>query len=807
MIQGKDEFKLKYQEKFMKMHGKKIEEGTDLDKYLALAGLVREELTGDWIECNQKYSQPGKKQVYYFSMEFLLGRLLNSNLTNLGIRDITAEGLQELGINLSLLEEQEPDAGLGNGGLGRLGACFLDSMASLPIAGHGCSIRYRYGMFKQKIVDGFQVELPDDWLRNGNTWEIRKPDKAVEVRFGGKVRIDSSYGKMVFFHENYEPVRAVPYDMPVAGYKNKTVNTLRLWSAEEINKSFDYSTFNRGEYLKAVDYKYSVEAISQILYPDDSLEKGKLLRLKQQYFFVSAGLQSIVKRYRKKHHDMQNFADMVAIHINDTHPALCIPELMRILLDEDGMGWDEAWEITTKAISYTNHTILPEALEIWPQESFKGLLPRIHMIVEEINRRLLEQLWKRYPDDLNKIKDMAIISSGSIKMANLAVVGSHHVNGVSKIHSEILQSHLMKNFYELYPGKFSNKTNGISHRRFFLGANPGLARLVTNTIGPAWIKEPDFLHNLLHCADDPAFIEKIARVKRANKEALASYIKEHNGIILDIDSIFDVQVKRIHAYKRQLLNVLHIMYLYNNLKENPGVDMLPRTFIFAGKASPGYYMAKRIIKLINTLGDKINNDPDVNNRIKVLYLENYNVSLAEMIIPAADLSEQISTASKEASGTGNMKFMMNGAITIGTLDGANVEIRDEVGGENIIIFGLTAKEVLNYYQNGGYSSWEEYHNNPRVAKVLEQLINGFLPGVKEEYKAIYDSLLHHNDEFFLLKDFDAYTAAQEKADFLYRDKKKWNNMCIINIAKSGRFYSDRTISEYAKDIWKVLLIE
>lgn len=803
MIQGKEEFKLLYLEKFKKMHGKELEEGTDLDKYLALAGLVRDELTSNWIECNNSNSQPGKKQVYYFSMEFLLGRLLNSNLLNLGLRNLAAEGLKDLGIDITQLEEQEPDAGLGNGGLGRLGACMLDSMASLGIAGHGCSIRYKYGMFKQRIIDGFQVELPDDWLRNGNTWEIKKPDKAVEVRFGGKVRVDNNYGKMVFIHEDYEPVLAVPYDMPIAGYKNSTVNTLRLWSAEEINKGFDFSTFNRGEYLKAVEYKYSVEAISQILYPDDSLEKGKLLRLKQQYFFVSAGLQSIVNRHRKKQQNLNSFSEMVAIHINDTHPSLCIPELMRILLDEEGMNWDEAWDITMKVISYTNHTILPEALEVWPVESFNSLLPRIYMIIEEINRRFLEQLWKKYPDDWKKVKSMAVISAGSIRMANLAMVGSHHVNGVSEIHTEILKTHLMKDFYDLKPGKFSNKTNGISHRRFFLGANPNLARLVTNTIGPTWIDDPDSLRNLLHCADDSAFQDKIAGVKRANKEVLARYVSDHCGLKLDIDSVFDIQVKRIHAYKRQLLNVFQIMDLYNRLKENPNLDVLPQTFIFAGKASPGYYMAKKIIKLINTVGETINNDAEVKNIIKVLYLENYNVSLAEKIIPAADLSQQISTASKEASGTGNMKFMMNGALTIGTLDGANIEIRDEAGEDNIIIFGLSATEVLNYYQNGGYSSWEEYNNNPRLAKVLEQLVSGFLPGIRDEFKGIYDSLLQHNDEFFVLKDFNAYVEAREKAACFYRDKQKWNKICIKNIACSGRFYSDRTVKEYAGEIWKV----
>lgn len=803
MIENKERFKELYRAKFTSLHGKDILEGTSLDKYVALAGLVRDEIAAAWIATNNSYDQPHHKQVYYLSIEFLLGRMLETNLLNTGLRDMAEEALQELGISLKELELQEADAGLGNGGLGRLGACFLDSMASVGIPGHGCGIRYKYGLFKQKIVDGFQAELPDDWLKNGNAWEIRKPDKAVEVKFGGRVKVECIYGRLIFIHEDYEPVLAVPYDMPVVGYKNQVVNNLRLWSAEAVHKDFDFSTFNRGEYLKAVEYKYAVEAISQILYPDDSNRNGKILRLKQQYFFVSAGLQSIVNRYKKKHGSLEDFAENIAIHINDTHPALCIPELMRILLDLEGLDWDEAWKITTSVMSYTNHTILPEALEVWPGEMFKTLLPRIFLIVEEIDRRLGLQILDRYHGNWQKAREMSIIYEGSIRMAHLAIVGSHSVNGVSQVHSEILQKHLLKNFNLFYPGKFSNKTNGISHRRFLLKANPGLSKLITQTIGPTWIHEPSDLENLLHCVTDPSFQEKVEAVKGQNKVVLARYIQDNCGITVNPASIFDVHIKRIHAYKRQLLNILHIMDLYNRLCANPSLEIIPRTFIFAGKAAPGYYMAKKIIKLINTVATKVNNDPRIQEKLKVVFLENYNVSLAEIIIPAADVSEQISTASKEASGTGNMKFMMNGAVTLATLDGANIEIQEAVGDDNIVIFGLTVAEVLNFYQKGGYSSWEEYHHDSRLTLLMEQLINDFFPDSKEEFRDIYNSLLYDNDEFFVLKDFAAYLEAQHRVEELYRQRPVWNKMCIHNIARSGRFYSDRTITEYARDIWRV----
>lgn len=804
MITNKECFKRLYQSKFASIHGKDVQEGSAQQQYQALACLVRDELAQDWIATNKKYDQPGQKQVYYFSIEFLLGRMLGLNLIHTGLQQVAEEALREMGIDINELEKYEADAGLGNGGLGRLGACFLDSLASLALPGHGCGIRYKYGLFKQKIVDGFQAELPDDWLKNGNVWEFKKPGKAVEVKFGGHVRTDCVNNRLIFIHEDYESVRAVPYDMPMVGYENKVVNTLRLWSAEAKQKDFDFTTFNRGEYLKAVEYKHNVEAITQILYPDDSKRSGKALRLKQQYFFVSAGVQSIVKRYKKKHGSLDGFADNIAIHINDTHPALCIPELMRILIDEEGMDWDNAWTITTNVMSYTNHTILPEALEVWQEDMFKSLLPRIYLIVEEINRRLGLQVLEQFHGNWQLVRETAIICEGTIRMANLAVVGSHNVNGVSKVHSEILQNHLMRNFNQMYPGKFCNVTNGISHRRFLLKANPGLSRLITQTIGDAWIKKPSALESLLPCADDSGFQERLAKVKMQNKEKLAKYIVDCHGIKVDPNSIFDVQVKRIHAYKRQLLNVLQIMAQYNALRANPDLDLVPRTYIFAGKAAPGYYMAKKFIKLINTLATKINNDTSIQDKIKVIFLENYNVSLAEIIIPAADVSEQISTASKEASGTGNMKFMMNGAITLATLDGANIEIRDAAGDDNIVIFGLTVAEVLYYYKNGGYNAWDEYHKDPRLALVLEQLVNGFFPDSAEDFRNIYNSLLYHNDEFFVLKDFGSYLAAQERIAELYLQKNVWNKMCVHNIANSGRFYSDRTIREYARNIWHII---
>jgi len=803
LFSDKESFKAAFLQKLQTMYGKSLEESSQMDKYMAAGGLIRDHITKKWVSTNAQYLNKGVKQVYYLSLEFLLGRLLGSNLLNLGLTDICTEALEELGLDLNELEELEADAGLGNGGLGRLAACFLDSLASLGLPGHGCGIRYKYGFFEQRIVDGYQVELPDNWLRDGNVWEVRKPDKAVEVKFYGSIREENINGKMVFIHENYETVKAVPYDTPVVGYNNNTVNTLRLWSSEAAQRDFDFSSFSHGDYLKAVEYKYNVEAISQILYPDDNHYKGRELRLKQQYFFVSAGVQSIVRRYKKKRGSIKGISDRVSIHINDTHPVLAIPELMRILIDEEGMGWDDAWDITINTISYTNHTILSEAMEKWPEDMVSHLLPRIYMIIHEINERFCQDLWNKYPGDWERIRQMAVIAEGHVRMAHLAVVGSNSINGVAQIHTEILKKQVMKYFYEFYPHRFNNKTNGVTHRRWLLKANRSLAGLITEAIGPGWTEHPLDLLKLRKYADDPSFREQAARVKQQNKSALAGLIKEQNSTIVDTGSIFDVQVKRLHAYKRQILNVFHIMDLYDRLLEDPDLDINPRTFIFGAKAAPSYYQAKTTIKLINTLAVMINNDKRIRDKIKVVFLENYRVSLAEKIFPAADVSEQISTASKEASGTGNMKFMMNGAVTIGTMDGANIEIRDEVGDDNIFIFGLTAEEVLDYYNNGGYSSWGIYNTNPRIKSIVDRLVSGFFPVPGDEFRNIYASLLHHNDEFFVLRDFDSYIKAQVKLDRAYSDREKWLKMSISNIACSGRFSSDRTISEYAAGIWKI----
>ena len=797
----KNSFKRDYNNKFVQLHGKELKEGNNQQKYEALGSLVRDYVISTWMDTNNRYNQTGEKQVYYFSMEFLLGRLLGDFLLNLGIRDICREALSELDIDLEEIENLEHDQGLGNGGLGRLAACFLDSMASLNIAGHGCGIRYKYGFFEQKIVDCQQVEASDNWLREGNVWEIKKQDKAEIVKFGGSIISDYVNGKLTFTHVNYEPVLAVPYDTPIVGYENEVVNTLRLWSAEPVSNEFDFSSFSRGDFLKAISYKNSVEAISLVLYPEDSFYEGKMLRLKQQYFFVSAGIQSIVRHYKKHKGDIKLLDEKIAIHINDTHPTLAIPELMRILLDEEGLSWENAWRITQNTISYTNHTILAEALEKWPVDMFKSLLPRIYMIIEEINRRYCEELWNKYLGQWDKISRMAIIGDGYVRMANLAIVGSHSVNGVAKLHTEILKKREMSDFYYLYPSKFNNKTNGITHRRWLIRSNPKLTKLLVDTIGDSFIKHPTDLENFKNYLDDPGVLEKLGQIKKDNKERLAQEIYKSNGIVIDTNSIFDVQIKRIHAYKRQTLNCLRIMDLYNKLIENPNLDIIPRTFIFAGKAAPGYYLAKNIIELICRVAETVNNDPRVNDKIKVVMIENYQVSLAEKIIPATDLSEQISTTTKEASGTSNMKFMMNGAITIATLDGANIEIKDEVGEDNIVIFGLNAEEVLNYHKQGGYSSWDVCNNDPRLQRVTNDLINGKYCSDKDRFRTIYENLLTYNDEFFVLKDFDAYLAAQDKVNKLYMNKEKWQRMCGVNIAHSGIFSSDRTIQEYATGIW------
>lgn len=802
---NKEAIKKDFCKKLIMMFSEEVEEASTLHKYLAFGSLIKDYCAENWLKSNKRYIKDGEKQVYYFSMEFLIGRLLRSNLLNLGIEKESEEALKELGIDINELEEAEMDAGLGNGGLGRLAACFLDSMASLQIPGHGCGIRYKYGLFEQKIVNGYQVEIPDNWLKEGNVWETRKDDKAVIVKFGGNVKPTLINGRLNFIQEGYQAVKAVPYDTPIIGYDNDTVNTLRLWSAEtlEADKELDYFSFKYGNYSKAVEYKSSVESISQVLYPDDSQLEGKILRLKQQYFFVSAGIQSIIRTFKKRKKPINELDKYVAIHINDTHPSLAVPELMRILIDEEALGWDEAWEITCNTISYTNHTILSEALEKWSISIFKPLLPRIYMIIEEINKRFVEEIKTKYNNDWNKINDMAIISSGQIKMANLAIIGGHSVNGVAKLHTEILKKRELKNFYELYPYKFNNKTNGITHRRWLLQANPKLASLISSTIGDSWIKDPVRLKELTKYCKDRSFQEEIYKIKRANKEKFALDIKDKYGIVISPDFIFDVQAKRLHGYKRQLLNLLHISYLYNSIKENPNLDIYPRVFFFAAKASPSYYMAKEVIKLINTIGDKINNDKDVKDKIKVIFLENYRVSLAERIIPCADVSEQISTASKEASGTGNMKFMMNGALTIATLDGANIEIKDAVGEENIIIFGLNADEVMNFEKNGGYWSKELYFKDMRIHTSIDQIMNGYFGVPSSEFNNIYNHLLEKNDEYFVFKDFDPYVKAQEKIDALYRDKYKWTEKCIINIANSGIFSSDNTVLQYAKDIWNI----
>ncbi|AEB75065.1 glycogen/starch/alpha-glucan phosphorylase [Clostridium botulinum] len=799
----KETIKKDFVKKLINMFSEDIDEASIHHKYLAFGSLIKDYCAENWMNTNKRYIKDGEKQVYYFCMEFLIGRLLRSNLLNLGIEKQSEDALKELGIDIKELEDAEMDAGLGNGGLGRLAACFLDSMASLGIPGHGCGIRYKYGLFEQKIVNGYQVEIPDNWLKEGNVWEIRKDNKAVIVRFGGVVTPEMLNGRLNFKHENYQAVKAVPYDTPVIGYKNNTVNNLRLWSAETVDedKDLDFSFFKYGNYSKAVEYKSSIESISQVLYPDDSQYEGKVLRLKQQYFFVSAGIQSIIRNFKKRNKTITELDKYIAIHINDTHPSLAVPELMRILIDEEELDWDEAWDITTKIISYTNHTIMAEALEKWPINMFKELLPRIYMIVEEINRRFTEDIKAKYGNDKYKINKMAIINEGQIRMANLAIVGGHSVNGVAKLHTEILKKRELLDFYDLYPEKFNNKTNGITHRRWLIQSNPNLASFITEAIGDEWMKNPKKLTDLLKYLNKKRFIERLYEIKKDNKINFAHQIKKNYNIDINPNSIFDVQVKRLHAYKRQMLNLFHIIYLYNKLKENPNLDIVPRTFIFGAKASPSYYLAKEIIKLINTVGNKINNDKEIQDKIKVIFLENYRVSLAEKIIPCADVSEQISTASKEASGTGNMKFMMNGAITIATLDGANIEIREAVGDDNIVSFGLSAEEVMNYEKNGGYNARDFYNSDKRIHKIIDQITNGYFGVPSSEFKNIYRHFMEQNDEYFVFKDFDSYIKAQEKIDALYRNKEKWLQMSAVNIAKSGVFSSDNTIEQYSNEIW------
>ncbi len=802
MFKNKERFKRSFVQKYQQIHGQDICAASPESIYQALGSMVREEAAAHWIDTNRSYREKMAKKVYYFSMEFLLGRLLESNLINLGALEICREGLDDLGLEITGALTAEPDAGLGNGGLGRLAACFLDSLASLGLPGHGCGIRYRYGLFQQVIAGGNQVEVPEDWLRGGNVWETRRPEEAVEVRFGGRVRMEQCGGRLLFHHEDYDSVLAVPYDQPVMGYKNNTVNTLRLWSAEPALLDLTRGCSGLDCYRNVVDYKHRLETISELLYPDDSSPEGKSLRLQQQYFLVSAGLQSIARAYKKRYGSLEDFHCRVAVHVNDTHPVMAVPELMRILIDEERMGWDEAWEITRQTISYTNHTTLSEALERWPVDIFAPLFPRIYQIIEEIDGRFRGDLLRLAPGNKKKEQRTAIIAGGHVKMAHLAIVGSHSINGVSALHTEILKHREMNEFYEIFPSRFNNKTNGISHRRWLLLANPLLASLVTETIGPRWISDSEKLLQLLNYAGDASFQEKIFQVKKQNKSALARIIRERSGWNIDPHSIFDVQVKRMHAYKRQLLNALQILHLYNRLLEEPGLEMTPRTFIFGGKAFPNYLLAKRIIKLINTLAALINNDPRVNDKLKVVFLDNYSVSLAERIIPAADVSEQISTAGKEASGTGNMKFMLNGAVTIGTMDGANVEIAAAVGMENIFIFGLDAAKAMRCHRDG-YCATELYAREPLVKEIVDMLINGFLPAGRDEFALIHDSLMAHNDEYLVLKDFLDYAETQNRLEQAYRDKNRWLKMSIENIAYAGQFSSDRTISGYAEEIWGI----
>ncbi|KAB7666827.1 glycogen/starch/alpha-glucan phosphorylase [Bacillus sp. B1-b2] len=796
MFFDKESFKTHFLQKLEMTYGKPFEETTSSDHFQTLGHMIREYVSTDWINTNEQSRKYDGKQVYYLSIEFLLGRLLHNNLINLGIDQVVMEGLKDLGIDFHQVEEIEHDAGLGNGGLGRLAACFLDSLATLNLPGHGSGIRYKHGLFEQKMVDGYQIELPEQWLKQGQVWEVRKEDLAVDIYFWGNIDIFERDGRLQVRHLNAETVTAVPYDVPVIGYETSTVNTLRLWNAEP-------ASLIAKDVKDIMRYKRETESISGFLYPDDSNDEGKILRLKQQYFLVSSSIQSIMKNYKQQHNEIRDFHKHVSIHVNDTHPVLAIPELMRILMDIEGIGWEEAWEITTKTISYTNHTTLSEALEQWPIYLFQPLLPRIYMIIDEINERFCQSLWKKYPGDFNGIESMAIIAHGMVKMAHLALVGSYSVNGVAEIHTEILKKREMSNFYRFFPEKFNNKTNGITHRRWLIKANPELAQLITNSIGEKWIHNSGEWIKLLDWKEDSAFLEQLGTIKQKNKNKLASIIKEQNGIIVDPHSIFDVQVKRLHAYKRQLLNILHIMSLYNKLRENPSLEMEPRTFIFGAKASPGYYYAKKIIKLINTVADKVNNDKHIAGKIKIVFLENYRVSLAEHIFPAADISEQISTASKEASGTGNMKFMMNGALTVGTLDGANIEMSDLVGEENIFIFGMKASEVLELYQNGRYSSREYYYHDDRIHEVVNQLKNGFYDYGSNEFDPIFDSLILENDQYFVLKDFHSYANIHEKVNSSYKNKELWLQKSLTNIALSGHFSSDRTIKEYANEIWNI----
>ena len=804
----KEAFKKAIVDNVKALYRKTIEEVGPEEVYQAVSYAVKDIIIDEWIATHKEYERSDAKTLYYLSMEFLMGRALGNNIINVQARDAVKEALEELGFDLNLIEDQEPDPALGNGGLGRLAACFLDSLASLGYPAYGCGIRYRYGMFKQKIVDGYQTEVPDEWLKNGFPFEVKRPDYAYEVKFGGNVRVEVKDGKNRFVHENYSSVKAVPYDMPIVGYGNNVINSLRMWDAEPI-RHFSLDHFDKGEYQKAQEEENLARTICEVLYPNDNHYAGKELRLKQQYFFISASVQRALEKFRQKHDNIFDLPSKVVFQLNDTHPTVAVPELMRLLLDEEGLSWEEAWSITQKTCAYTNHTIMSEALEKWPIELFSRLLPRIYQIVEEINKRFVEAIEKKYPGNQEKIRRMAVIYDGQIRMAHMAIAGSFSVNGVAKLHTEILKNQELRDFYDMMPEKFNNKTNGITQRRFLLHANPLLAKWVTEKIGDEWITDLSHISRLKVFVDDEKCQQEFMNIKYRNKLRLAKYIKEHNGIDLNTRSIFDVQVKRLHEYKRQLMNILHVMYLYNRLKDNPQLDMVPRTFIFGAKAAAGYRRAKLTIKLINAVAEVINADTSIGGKIKVVFIEDYRVSNAELIFAAADVSEQISTASKEASGTGNMKFMLNGAPTLGTMDGANVEIVSEVGEDNAFIFGMSSDEVIQLEKSGDYRPMEIFNQDQDIRRVLMQLINGFYsPQNPELFREIYDSLLHPQgsdraDTYFILKDFASYARAHERVDKAYRDEKGWARMAMLQTASCGIFSSDRTIEEYVRDIWKL----
>ncbi|MCI5857602.1 MAG: glycogen/starch/alpha-glucan phosphorylase [Agathobacter sp.] len=789
------------------MYRKTLEEATQQELFQAVSYAVKDVIMDEWMATQQAFDKQDPKTVYYMSMEFLMGRALGNNLINLCAYKEVKEALAEIGLDLSVIEDQEPDPALGNGGLGRLAACFMDSLASLGYAAYGCGIRYRYGMFKQKIEDGFQVEVPDAWLRNGYPFEMRRPEYCYEVKFGGNVRqVTDENGDMKFVHENYQSVLAVAYDMPIVGYNNNVVDSLIIWDAQP-KEEFKLSSFDKGDYDQAVEEENLARNLVEVLYPNDNHRKGKELRLKQQYFFVSASIQRAIAKFKKSHSDLHDLPKKVVFQMNDTHPTVTVAELMRILVDEEGMGWEEAWEITTHCVAYTNHTIMAEALEKWPIEIFQSLLPRIYQIVEEINRRFVEQIYAKYPGNDEKVRKMAILYDGQVKMANLAICAGFSVNGVARLHTEILKNQELKDFYEMFPEKFNNKTNGITQRRFLAHGNPLLADWVTKRVGAGWITKLSEVEKLVKVADDPKAQKEFMEIKRQNKLRLAKYIKEHNGIDVNPDSIFDVQVKRLHEYKRQLMNILHVMYLYNQIKDHPEMDFYPRTFIFGAKAAAGYRTAKKTIKLINNVADVINNDPSINGKIKVVFIEDYRVSIAEWIFAAADVSEQISTASKEASGTGNMKFMLNGALTIGTMDGANVEMYDEVGADNIFIFGMSADEVIAHEKQKDYNPMNIYNSDADIRRVLNQLVDGtYAPNDRELFRELYNSLLNAQpgqvaDRYFILADFRSYANAQKKVEEYYRNTTAWAKSAILNVAHVGKFSSDRTIQEYVDDIW------